>query len=121
MIICFDLDGTISSAPQEMRAIMEALRGRGDEVHVLTGHKGDSVNDGVIASKLALLKSLGCEGCFDRLAVVANPKNKVARQKAHYMKSVGASMLVDNSKKNVKAAAKNGSVGLRFKKAHRHG
>lgn len=112
MLVCFDLDGTISAYPEQMCALMAGLRAAGHEVHVLSGTPHESVSPAVITSKENLLAQCGCSTCYDMLAVVANPSNDVADAKVDYMKRVGAAALVDNKKANVKAARKAGFMAL---------
>jgi len=113
MIWCFDLDGTITEWPSYCRALMCALRADGHEVHVLSGWKGEQVTNSVIRDKQALLQALNVAHCYDKLAVVAQPDNDVARQKVEYMRQVGAHVLVDNDKGNCKAAQKAGLMAMR--------
>jgi len=113
MLVCVDLDGTISAFPQEIGALMSGLMAQGHEVHILTGHKAESASPEVAREKIALVKSLGCENNWDKLVLVANPKNKVAKAKVAYMRHAGASVLIDNDKHNVKAASKAGFMALR--------
>ncbi len=108
----FDLDGTITAFPDEMNALMSSLKAAGHRVEVLSGFKGDSADQSVLDEKQALLKSLGCD-CYDRLVVVANPKNDVAAQKAAYMRQVNATALVDNNHKNVRTVRKAGFLVMR--------
>lgn len=112
-VICFDLNETISAFPEEMRMLMEALRKGGHEVHILSGWEAESAGPEALAEKTQQLKDLGCADCYDKLVVVADPKNKVAAQKVNYMRHVGSSVLVDNNRKNGKKVVKAGLLALR--------
>ncbi|HEX7355307.1 MAG TPA: hypothetical protein VF288_10805 [Mycobacteriales bacterium] len=112
-IWCIDLDKTITATPAAMKALMDGLRSQGISVQVLTGVKAPTVEHGAVAAKHSLLASLGMSGSYDTLVVVADPHNDVAAQKVAYMAHVGASVLVDNNKRNCKAATKAGFLALR--------
>jgi hypothetical protein len=112
MLICFDLDDTISAAPDFYRALMEGLKAQGCEVHVLTGSPGPASQEELDVKK-AQLESLGCGDCYDKLIVVGGPEDHVAEEKVNYMTHVGASALIDDRKKNCKAARKAGFLALR--------
>lgn len=115
MIVCVDLDDTITSAPDLMRAIMEGLQSEGHKVIVLSGGLTDGPaqqEDLVVKSKL--LRDLGCADCYDLLFVVNGDHNITPEAKVAYMQSVGASALVDNRKENVKAARNAGIRALRY-------
>ena len=112
-VIAVDLNDTISAYPEEMRTLMEAYRAAGHEVHVLSGWEAESADQEALAEKTQQLKDLGCADCYDKLVVVADPKNDVAEQKVNYMRHVGATTLVDNSRRNGKKARKAGFMALR--------
>jgi hypothetical protein len=115
VIVCVDLDGTISADPDFYRAAMAGLRMAGVEVHVLSGTHTDEVTPEEIAEKLALLAELGIvAGCeFDAAIAVAGPEKNVPANKVAYMRHAGASVLADNDKPNCKAARKAGFLALR--------
>ena len=112
MLICIDLDQTIGAAPDFYRTLMQGFKAQGCEVHVLTGTPGPASQEELDAKK-AQLDALGCGGCYDKLVIVSGPEKNVADEKVSYMTHVGATALVDNLKKNVKAARKAGFVALR--------
>ena len=112
-VICFDLNQTISAYPEEMKLLMESLQAAGNEVHVLSGWEAEHADEAALAEKTQQLKDLGCAGCYDKLVVVADPKNDVSEQKLTYMKHVGSRILVDNSRKNGKKVVKAGMLALR--------
>ena len=116
MIVCVDLDGTISDAPEFYKALMCGLRAEGHEVHVLSGVPDSStVTPGDLTKKKAQLEELGCDGCYDKLVAVGGPEKNVAQAKVDYMTHVGASVLIDDRKRNIKAVQKAGFLGLRHK------
>jgi hypothetical protein len=111
---CFDLDDTVTSTPDQMRAIMAGLRAQGHQVHVLSAAHNGKATPNIVAQKRALLKSLGCANCYDRLAVVDGGKKKVvAANKVAYLRRHDAAALIDNNKTNVKAATRAGVLALR--------
>jgi hypothetical protein len=113
-IWCFDLHGTLDSDPSRLGAVMRGLRAQGTKVHILTGEASDTPSQAKLDADVALLESLGLGDCWDRIALVAQPDNRVADLKASYMRHVGASVLVDNLKENVSAARKAGFTAMRF-------
>jgi hypothetical protein len=92
--------------------MMSALRAAGHVVEVVTGSSGDTVTPEDAASKAQLLASLGMGECYDRLVVVPGPQSEVADRKTAYLRSVEASMLIDNRKDNCKAATAAGILAL---------
>jgi len=112
LLICLDLDGTIGAAPEFYKALMEGLQAAGCEVHILTGSPGVASQEELDAKK-AQLDALGVGDCYDKLVVVSGPEKDVATGKVAYMGHVGATALVDNEKRNVKAARKGGFLALR--------
>jgi hypothetical protein len=117
LIYCFDLDGTLSAHPLEFGPMMRALKKDGHQVQILTGYKGPTMSEDVLKQKAILLDALGLGDAYTAIVGFANLKNKVAHQKADYMSIVGAHLLIDNKKVNVKAAAQMGMVGLRVEKS----
>ena len=111
---CIDLNDTISSTPQLMKALMKGLRDAGHEVHVLSGTKHDPATQEDLQEKLGLLHQLGFHhgDDFDKLIAVSGPEKAVAEGKVNYMRHVGAVGLVDDRKRNIKAARKAGFLGL---------
>jgi hypothetical protein len=112
-VVVIDLNSTISAYPEEMKLLMESLRAAGHEVHVLSGWKGENAGPEALAEKTQQLKDLGCSDCYDKLVVVSDPKNKVAKQKVNYMRHVGSRILIDNDRANGKKAVKAGFLALR--------
>jgi hypothetical protein len=112
VIVAVDLDGTLDIYPQELRAIMSAVRAAGDTVIVISGsHKG-FVDQGEVDGKAQMLASLGLDRCYDELVVIPGPETDVADRKAAYLQSIQASVLIDNRKKNCRAATKAGMLAL---------
>ena len=94
---------------------MRGLREAGCEVHIVSGcHSGD-VNAKEMDQKRSELAQLGFQQGvdFDRAVATSGPKKKIPQGKVDYMRKVGASGLIDNDKKNIKAATKAGFLGLR--------
>ena len=108
-----DLDGTVSSTPEAMKAIMDGLRAQGCEVHVLSAVKDGPATQEAAEAKRSLLASLGCGDSYDKLIAVSGPKSQVATGKVSYMRHVNATALIDNDKRNVKAARKAGFLAFR--------
>ena len=107
-IVCIDLDGTISRDPGYYRAEMQGHRAAGHEVHVLSAVDAGPATNGDLLAKSSLLHELGLANCYDKLAVVDGPHSAVPQNKVAYMRTVGATHLVDNRKGNVKAAVSAG-------------
>lgn len=101
MICCVDLDGTVSADPEFYRSEMRGLMDRGHAVHVLTGNPKAEQE----------LSELGMEKGRDYTRCAIVPRTGIAAFKVAYMKQVGATHLIDNSRKNVKAARKAGFTG----------
>jgi hypothetical protein len=112
-VVCVDLNDTITAYPEQMKLLMESLQAAGHEVHVLSGWEAEHADETALKEKQAQLEELGCGSCYDKLVVVADPKNHVAEQKCNYMRHVGSEILVDNNRKNGKAARKAGFLALR--------
>lgn len=101
MISCYDMDGVITADPEFYRCEMRGLRARGHQVHILTGNP----------TALHRLAEMGfVKGReYDALGVV--PRQHIAVAKVAYMKSVGATHLVDNRRKTIRAVRKAGFTG----------
>ena len=111
---CFDLNGTISSTPELMAALMKGLREAGHEVHVVSGTHHDPATEADLREKTDLLDKFGLKRGqdYDKLVAISGPETKVAAGKVQYMRHVKAAGLVDNAKANIKAARKAGFLGL---------
>jgi hypothetical protein len=112
-LYCVDLDSTITAAPDVLRPILRGLKAANQQVHVLSGDHGP-VTAEVIRTKKRILTRLGFDGCYDHLNVVAGPEKRVASEKVAYMRAHNAKTLIDNSKRNVKAAHRAGFVAFRL-------
>jgi hypothetical protein len=112
VLVAVDLDGTIDAFPRELQSMMSALRAAGHEVEVVSGANTDTVTQSDVDAKAELLASLGCGECYDRLVVLPGPESAVAERKTAYLRSVNASMLIDNRKENVKSATDAGILAL---------
>jgi len=104
VIVAMDMDGTIGADPEYYRSEMRGLMDRGHQVHVLTGNPQAQH----ALAQLGMVKGRD----FTHVAVV--PEKHISRFKVAYMRHVGATHLVDNRRKNVKAAQKAGFT------AHHH-
>lgn len=104
MVVCIDLDGTVSADPEFYRAQMRGLMERGHQVHVLTGNPRAALE----------LAELGFVNGRDYTVLATVPRKGIARFKVAYMGHVGATHLIDNRGKNVRAAVKAGFT------AHHH-
>lgn len=103
MLVGVDIDGTIDADPPVMLSLLQALRAAGHQVVILTGSsEPEQVVPGDVQQKEEYLQSLGFGAAYDQLVVFAKP---AADLKAKWLKDNKADMLIDNSKKNVKAAA----------------
>jgi len=98
MKICLDFDGTIGADPDFYRSVMRGLMEHGHEVHVLTGNTQVSQH----LSQLGMVKGRD----FTHIAVV--PVKNISAVKVAYMRHVGATHLIDNTKENVQAARRAG-------------
>ena len=112
---CFDLNDTISSTPDLMKCLMKGIRDAGSEVHVVSGTHHNPATQADLREKYDLLEKLGCEHGvhYDKLIAVSGPEDNVAKAKVDYMRHVNAAGLVDDRKRNIKAARKAGFLGLR--------
>lgn len=101
MIACIDLDGTLSADPSFYKAELRGLMQQGHSVHVLTGnpHAQDELH------QLGVEKGVH----YSHLAMV--PRKHIASFKVAYMRHVGATHLIDNRKKNIRAARAAGFTG----------
>lgn len=101
MLIAFDLDGTIDTDPDLYQQIMAALQAAGITTVVLTACIGKQLAQADVDQKAQCLTNLGVTA-WDQLVVVADP---VDTNKAKWLKTNGAALLVDNTKDNAKAAS----------------
>lgn len=104
MIACVDLDGTVSVDPDFYRGELRGLMDKGWQVHVLTGNPTAHHE----LAQLGMVKGRD----FSHIAIV--PRKHIAKFKVAYMRQVGATHLIDNRRKNAKAAVKAGFT------AHHH-
>lgn len=104
MIICYDLDDTLTADPDFYRAELDGHRAAGREVHVLSASESGTATNADLLAKSSLLHELGLARSYDRLAVVDGPHDAIPANKVAYMRAVGARHLIDNRKGNVKAA-----------------
>lgn len=104
MKVATDLDGTISADPAFYRAELAGLMQKGHEVHVVTGN----------AHGEQALRDLGFMKGRDYTTCSVVPLKHIASAKVAFMKSIGATHLIDNRKKNIRKAVKAGFT------AHHH-
>ncbi len=105
MTLAVDLDGTLSDYPMQLRNIMIAMQSAGHHVVVISGSGNNPPSGDTWDDKIKYLAGLGCADCFDDLIVVSGD---VPAQKAKWCADNGVHTLIDNSVKNVKAAADSG-------------
>ena len=99
-----DLDGTITSAPEQMLEIMVALRAASHRVLILTGISDDPVTQADFDAKVALLTSLGCGQCWDAMYILPHPPGAdLPTMKAQLCQDLGVTVLIDNDKGNARA------------------
>lgn len=101
MIVAVDLDNTISADPEFYHSEMRGLMKRGHQVHVVSGNPEAEK----VLGELGMLKGRDFTRC------VRVPKKGIARFKVAYMRHVGATHLIDNSKKNIRAVRRAGFTG----------
>ena len=101
MLVACDIDGTLDSEPRVMQSLLMALRAAGHKVVIVTGCSTTQVTQADIDDKTGYLQSLGCANCYDQLVVVADPADE---NKAAWLKSNKADLLIDNAIANAKAA-----------------
>ena len=104
MIVVCDLDGTVSADPEFYRSELRGLMDRGHQVHILTGNPQAQHE----------LAQLGMVKGRDFTHVATVPRKGISHFKTEYMRRVGATHMIDNRRKNVKAAQKAGFT------AHHH-
>ena len=113
MIVCIDLDKTITADPEYFRAEMDGHRAAGHRVHVLSAMEEGTANNAALLAKSSLLHELGLGNSYDRLAVVDGPHDAVPANKVEYMRAVGAGHLIDNRKDTCRAVKKAGLTAHR--------
>ena len=112
MVFGVDLDGTLDSYPRQLQTIMAALREAGHTVNVVTGSPNPAVDQAEWQAKADQLTELGLADCYDELVVVAGPENSIPQRKVLYLRSVGASVLVDNAEATARFASAAGLLVL---------
>lgn len=105
MIIACDIDGVISSAPEQMQTIMSGLRADGHYVAVISAAEGDpSPSGNTWDSKCQFLQSVGFTA-WDELVTVTGD---VPALKAQWCSDHAVQIFCDNNKANARAAVKAG-------------
>lgn len=84
MNFAFDIDGTITAAPEAYQSIMSALMKAGHTVHVLTGTGDAEVTEVHELNRIVQLRACGLDFAshFDYLHIVTSPGN--VGQKVQY-------------------------------------
>ena len=104
MLVCTDLDGSIEADLPTFQHIFAALRAAGDQVAILTGVKGVStIGPDQVQAKRDYIAQLGFTA-YDQLVVFPDD-GQLDELKAQWCEAHGASLLVDNSKANARAAS----------------
>jgi len=104
MLVCTDLDGTIEADPATFQHIFAALRATGDQVAILTGVRGvATIGPAEVQAKRDFIAQLGFTA-YDQLAVFPDD-GQLDELKAQWCQANGASLLIDNSKANARAAS----------------
>lgn len=96
----FDIDGTLSAAPEAIGAIMRALRTAGHVVHVITGLGIGEVQQSNIDERKHQLKVLGVENDYDFLHIAVQP---VVPDKANYCRDHNIVLMFENDMAYVNA------------------
>lgn len=102
--IACDVDGTITSAPQQFEMLLTALRAADHRVTILTGCSNSPVTKADFDAKVQLLSGLGCVGCWDYMVVFGCHGDELAKAKAAWMKEHHVDLFFDNDERNVAAA-----------------
>lgn len=99
-----DIDGTITSAPEQFETLLSALRAAGHRVTVITGSSNSPVTQNDFTEKVKYLTGLGCVGCYDDLVVIGAEGKQLAKAKAKYCESEGIDIFIDNDLDNAQRA-----------------
>ena len=118
-VVCYDLDDTLTAAPDFYRAEMAGHHLAGHGVHVLSAVEHGHATQADYDQKRDLLRGLGLAPYAHELAVVNGPHDAIPTNKIAYLKHVATTTgtpkrdvhLVDNRKANVRAAHKAGFTG----------
>ena len=101
MQIAIDIDGVISSAPEQMQTICAGLRADGHYITVISAIESDpSASGNSWASKAAFLTQVNFTA-WDQMVTV---EGNVPKLKAQWCKNNGVQIFCDNNKKNARAA-----------------
>lgn len=104
MNVAFDLDGTVSAFPAVCQQMISALTAAGHHVYILTGVEESAVTAADQAAKRQALTALGIgKDTYYKLVVCPKPH---AANKVKALQDNDIEVLFDNTKKNVKKAAK---------------
>jgi len=100
LVYGFDIDGTITAAPEAMRELMAALIEAGHHVAVLTGSMGHVGPDTDHRDKRTTqLEALGIHGGthYDSLSCYGDGPDAVAKEKAAEAGRTGMAMMFEDS------------------------
>ena len=108
MVFAFDVDGTLTAAPDALGAIMRSLRAAGHTVLVLTA-------TGTQAGRAQQLGNLRLGDAYDELIVCPGPTTQDAGpQKAAVCRERGVAVLVDDNDWYQQCVTATGTVGLKM-------
>lgn len=101
MNIACDIDGVISSAPEQMQTIMSGLRQEGHHIAIISAIESDpSPSGNTWDSKCAFLMSVG----FTAWDVLVTVSGDVPAMKAAYCSDHAIQIFCDNDKRNAASA-----------------
>lgn len=106
MLLAVDIDGTADADPTVFQWLLQAVRGAGGQVAILTGLASPGpVTPADVQAKQDYLAQLGVTA-YDQLVVFPNDGTVgIAQLKADWCAQHDAAVLIDNSKSNCRAAA----------------
>lgn len=90
----FDIDGTITAAPEQFGIIMASLRLAGHKVHILTGTMDKEATPQHYDFRRQQLREHGVAGLYDVLHIVTAPH---AKRKAEYCRAHDIAMMFEDS------------------------
>lgn len=102
--IACDVDGTITTAPEQFEALLMALQAAGHKITILTGTDDDKATQKDFDEKAEFLCGLGCVACWDQMVVFAASGKKLAKAKALWMRDNHVSIFIDNDLDNAQRA-----------------
>lgn len=94
MNFCFDIDGTISAAPEAYKVMIDSLLAAGHEVHILTGTMDQEATEEHYRKRHDQLAEFGITR-WTNLCIVTSPGNVEA--KAKYCKDNNIAFMFEDS------------------------